>query len=150
MKSSEEKARKLVGPLQTVLEKAQALEKESAGSDLKPQELRVLRAVGKRECPIMSAIADTICLSLSSVTGLIDRLVEKKLVKRDRSGDDRRTVQVELTDEGREAHQTALKAPLELARGLLAGLDSREQETLLELMDKAARRLEAGEARSSR
>ena len=62
---------------------------------------------------------NAICLSLSSVTGLIDRLVEKRLVRRDRSNEDRRQVQVELTAEGRQLHEAALESHLEFADKLL-------------------------------
>ena len=103
---------------------------------LSPQELKVLRTVGRERCCIMSGIAGAIRLSLSSATGLIDRLVEKKLVRRERSLEDRRVVQVELTDEGRQAQEAALHGRLELARRLMKSLSAEEQGTLAALLGR--------------
>lgn len=89
----------------------------------------------------MSGLADAICLSLSSATGLIDRLVGKKLVKRDRSSEDRRVVQVELTDQGRALNEEAMEGPVEFARGLLKGLNAEEQDSLLALFRKISERI---------
>lgn len=140
----DDRARKLVGHLQTVLEEAQSVDKRTAAArgELSAQELRVLRAVGRRDCCVMTGLADAICLSLSSVTGLIDRLVDKKLVRRERSTEDRRVVQVELTEQGREAHEAAMAGPTSFARDLLKGLNAEEQEALLGLFGKVAERIQ--------
>ena len=139
----EERARRLTDHLQTVMEEAESSDKRNSAvrEKLSWQELRALRAVGRQDCCVMSGLADAICLSLSSATGLIDRLVHKKLVKRDRSSEDRRVVQVELTEQGRELHEEAMAAPVEFARGLLKGLNSEEQEALLGLFRKISERI---------
>jgi DNA-binding MarR family transcriptional regulator len=65
-----------------------------------------------------------------SMTRLLDRLEKKNLVKRVRSTDDRRVVQVELTPEGRAA---VAQAPAVLARVLnahLAGFSKTEWQAL--------------------
>jgi DNA-binding MarR family transcriptional regulator len=142
---SDDKARTLADNLQILFEGSECCVRDNAAvSDkLTPQEIRVIQAVGKRECCPMSAIADCIRLSLSSVTGLIDRLFEKKLVKRDRSSEDRRVVQVELTDEGRELHEAAVEVRVAYARGLLKHLTPAEQETLVGLLQKVSERAQA-------
>jgi DNA-binding MarR family transcriptional regulator len=84
----------------------------------------------------MSALAERIRLSLSSMTGLIDRLVEKKLVCRDRSREDRRVVQVELTDGGRELHTSVVESQVRYARELMKHLSAAEQDELLALFGK--------------
>jgi DNA-binding MarR family transcriptional regulator len=89
----------------------------------------------------MSGIAAAIRLSLSSATGLIDRLCEKKLVKRDRSSEDRRVVQVELTDEGRTLHEAALEGRLAFAKDMLKNLSAEEQESLVNLLGKVSARI---------
>ena len=45
--------------------------------------------------------------------------LEELLVKRDRSSEDRRVVQVELTDEGRSLHDAALEGRLAFAKEML-------------------------------
>ncbi len=143
--TSEDKARRLVANLQILLEEAQSVDKAKSpvSEKLSTQEIRVLRTVGRQDCCPMSGIADAICLSLSSVTGLIDRLVEKRLVKRDRSAEDRRVVQVELTEEGRDLNEAATARQVEFARGLLKGLNAEEQDALVVLMNKVAARIAA-------
>ncbi len=139
----EDRARRLVDHLQTVMEEAEAVDKKASAAreKLSWQEVRVLRAVGRQDCCPMSGLADAICLSLSSATGLIDRLVSKKLVKRDRSSEDRRVVQVELTEQGRVLNEEAMAGPVEFARGLLKGLNAEEQDALIGLFRKIADRI---------
>lgn len=144
-----DKARLLVEHLQTVMEGAEGAVAKNASvcEALSSQEIRVLRTVGRSEYCIMSGIAERIRLSLSSVTGLIDRLVEKKLVCRSRSSEDRRVVQVELTDEGRELHQSALESQVKFASGLLKSLSAEEQDALLALFNKISERIKAEKER---
>ena len=143
--STDDKARRLVDQLQTVMEGAEgAVAKNSSVQEaLSSQEIRVLRTVGRHEGCIMSGIAERIRLSLSSVTGLIDRLVEKKLACRARSTEDRRVVQVELTDEGRELHTSVVESQVQFARGMLKTLSAAEQDELLSLLGKVSERIKA-------
>ena len=141
----DEKARRLVGDLQTVLDAAQSSDAEipAVSEKLSPQEARVLSTVGRQDCCPMTRIAQKIRLSLSSATGLIDRLCEKRLVRRDRSSEDRRIVQVELTDEGRTLHQAAVEARVAFARELLKPLSAGEQDELVRLLGKASENLKS-------
>ncbi len=143
--SLEDKARRLTEHLHLVMEEAQAVDKKKSAvrEKLSWQEIRCLRAIGRQDCCPMSSLADAVCLSLSSATGLIDRLVGKKLVKRDRSSEDRRVVQVELTEQGRALNEEAMAAPVEFARGLLKGLEPDEQESMIALFKKVSARIEA-------
>ena len=141
--SSDDKARRLVDQLQTVMDGAEGAVAKNAAVQgaLSAQEIRVLRTVGRHEGCIMSALAERIRLSLSSVTGLIDRLVEKKLVCRDRSREDRRIVQVELTDNGRELHTSVVESQVQYARELMKTLSASEQDELLALFGKLSARI---------
>jgi DNA-binding MarR family transcriptional regulator len=136
--NTDSKARRLMDDLHAVMEGAAAAgEKTPAAAEaLSRQEICTLRAIGRHEGCIMSAIAGAIRLSLSSATGLIDRLVEKNLVRRDRSHEDRRVVQVELTDEGRELHAAAVEAQVQFVRGAMKALSPEEQDALLALVGR--------------
>ncbi|MDE2314632.1 MAG: MarR family transcriptional regulator [Elusimicrobia bacterium] len=144
-----DKARRLAQELQVLVDSAENAERATAElvENLSRQELRTLRAVGQCSCPIMSGIAAVVRLSLSSVTGLIDRLSKKNLVRRDRSNDDRRVVQVALTEEGRAVHEAVSAARAAFAQNALKALSPAEQETLTALLGKVSRRLqeEAGQ-----
>src|SRR5262245_36542519 len=63
-------------------------------------EVKMVEILGARGAMIMTELADHSMLSLSTVTGVIDGLVEKKIVNREHSEEDRRIVQVQLTSEG--------------------------------------------------
>ncbi len=144
MKTSEDKARRLADELQVILEEVHGMEKKSIATreELSWQEMRALRAVGRKQCCPMTRLADCICLSVSSATGIIDRLVSKKLVRRDRAAVDRRVVQVALTDEGKAINEEAAGGAAAFAKGLLEGLDANEQDQFLGLLDKVARGIE--------
>lgn len=134
----DEKALRLLQGLQPVMDGARDADKRCCEEieRLSTQELRVLCAVAEEKCCVMSGLAKAIRLSLSSVTGLVDRLVEKRLVRRDRSPEDRRVVEVALTDEGELLGKEALKRRLAYARELLDALEPAEQESFLALLEK--------------
>ncbi len=50
----------------------------------------------------VGALAEELAISAPSATGLVDRLVDRGLVERERASDDRRTVRVSLTESGGE------------------------------------------------
>lgn len=146
--SQEDRARRLTGHLQTIMEEAQRSDakNEELRAKLSRREIHVLRVLGRERSCVMGRLADSICLSLSSATGLIDGLIEKKLVRRERSIHDRRVVEVVLTEAGRALHEEAMAGPVEFARGLLKSLDATEQDALLVLFRKIAERIEAEKA----
>jgi len=84
----------------------------------------------------MSEVSARVGLALSSTTGLIDRLVERRLVERARSESDRRTVRVTVTTRGRRALESAIADKIRLARGMLERLEPAQREELLGLFRK--------------
>ncbi len=73
---------------------------------------------------------------MSTATHSIDRLVAERLVVRVRSDQDRRIVQLEMSDRGK-AFQTVLRARHQaMARSWLTPLSPAERETFLGLMAK--------------
>jgi len=105
-------------------------------------EITLIETLGRYGSMIMSELADHARLSLSTATGLIDALVSKDLVKRERSEEDRRTVRVELTLTGQENYEQALEVRVGMVRGMLGALNKEEQELLVSLFRKIADRIE--------
>jgi DNA-binding MarR family transcriptional regulator len=104
--------------------------------DCSREEIRALIFLRTSGRTIMSDFAGELGVPLSTATHTIDRLVSKGLVIRIRSEQDRRVVQVEMSEVGK-AFQTALRARQEvMARSWLAPLSPEERETFLELMAK--------------
>jgi DNA-binding MarR family transcriptional regulator len=112
-------------------------------------EMTMIEILGKRGAMIMTELSDSARLCVSTATGLIDGLVSKGLVKRSRSEEDRRIVQVELTAEGQKIYECALDARLRMVRGMLGALDTDEQETFVMLFKKIVGATEIGDQRST-
>lgn len=97
--------------------------------------LRILRGAGPDGLPTLS-IGDRMVEQAPGVTRLIDRLVVKDLVRRERVPGDRRRVQCFITDAGLEL-LAGLDEPVNAAdQQALAGLDDDEQALLIELLAK--------------
>ncbi len=87
------------------------------------------------ECK-MSALAEATHQSAASLTGVIDRLMEKQLVARARHAVDRRQVLVDLTPQGMAmlvSIRQARRAQMQLA---LRHISATEQKQLLSLLDR--------------
>lgn len=86
----------------------------------------------------MTELAKECGVVLSSMTGVIDRLVAKGHVKRIRDEDeDRRKVFVELDKKGEKAYQELLEAEMETIITMMDSLNLGEQDTLLRVLGKA-------------
>lgn len=111
-------------------------------TDCRKPEIRIIEILGKSGPMKMTEVAEQAMLSLSTVTGLMDSLVEKSLVERTRSEEDRRVVRVALTPEGQEIFEESLAIRLRMVRGMLGSLNSKEQETLVGLFFKMVQKIE--------
>ncbi|MTI71006.1 MAG: MarR family transcriptional regulator [Firmicutes bacterium] len=69
---------------------------------LSKSELFAMLIVDRHGEVIMSKIADNVNVSMSTATGIVDRLVKKSYLKRERSESDRRVVVIKLTKKGTE------------------------------------------------
>lgn len=106
-------------------------------AELTNSEVFTCEALGRRGRCMMTELAKECGFALSSMTGIVDRLVKKGYVKRFRSADDRRVVLVELTPKGEEVHRECLEAEMGLIIAMMDALEPEEQEALLELLGKA-------------
>jgi DNA-binding MarR family transcriptional regulator len=86
------------------------------------------------ECK-MSELARSTHQSAASLTGVVDRLLEKQLVARGRPEGDRRQVMVSATERGRALLQTIKRARRAEVQAALAHLETFEAAELLRLLD---------------
>jgi long-chain acyl-CoA synthetase len=87
-------------PGRTIARLARQVECAVATVDLTLSQYRVLGILGEgREAA--SALADKLAVSRPSVTGVVDGLVARGLVRRGQADGDRRRVDIDLTDSGR-------------------------------------------------
>jgi DNA-binding MarR family transcriptional regulator len=96
--------------------------------------LRLARA--PRRSLRMTDLAERVMMSPSGLTRVVDRLVEARLVRRERSSGDARVMLASLTDEGRRvvrrAARTHLRGIREHFTGQLTGAQLREVAAALE------------------
>jgi len=105
-------------------------------------QLVCLRAVGKHGPLSPSDIAKHVVLSQATVTGIVDRLVSRQLVTRERSTVDRRLVSIAITDAGRALLYAAPSALQEKLASRLAKLSPEEQTIIQLTLNKIVRMMD--------
>ena len=79
------------------------MEEATRALDANPQQYQLVLAVKglpKAEVPTISRLAERMQLNHNSMVELVDRCEENNLLRRNRSGDDRRQVTLSITPEG--------------------------------------------------
>lgn len=116
----------------------QSLSCAASGGELSLQELKIVDYIGRSQTCIMREVSVFSQVAVSTMTGIIDKLEDKGLVKRERNDEDRRIVRLLLTNKGWKLYQSYVENYLELSRRMLQSLDEKEQITYLELTRKIA------------
>ena len=106
-------------------------------------EIFLIHALGEAGRLNMTELARRMSVALSTVTGIVDRLIARGCVIRDRTEKDRRVVFVELTEKGREMFQQDRRAQQKVAMEVLSNLSEAEQEELVSLVGKLSRKLDS-------
>jgi DNA-binding MarR family transcriptional regulator len=99
------------------------------------------------ECSTAADLSRIACHDTGAVTRLLDRLEAKGLVRRLRSADDRRVVNLELTEDGQRVANEVPRIIAELANQVLAGFSHDEFLQFRDLLNRAlsnARALDDG------
>jgi DNA-binding MarR family transcriptional regulator len=97
--------------------------------------LRILRGAGAAGLPTL-AITERMIERTPGITGLVDRLERKGLVRRQRGADDRRQVFCRITAAGLAVLAELDPVIDEVDESSLAMLDEPEQRTLVRLLEK--------------
>ena len=119
---------------------------EGAGAELSSGEFFACNVLGRKRKCTMSQLARECGLPLSSMTGMVDRLVAKGCMQRTRNdGEDRRKVFVELDRKGEEIYQEILESEMEMIIAVMESLKPQEQNALLNALGKAMASLEQGQ-----
>jgi len=101
--------------------------------DLSPTQCHVLHLIEPGRPLPMSRLADTLSCDASNVTGLVDRLESRGLVRRQSSPQDRRVKVLQLTPAGKRLRAQLLR---EATGSLpLARLSSDQQRTLVRILE---------------
>jgi len=98
--------------------------------------LATLRRSGAPYALTPTALYEATMVTSGAMTARLDRLEKAGLIARAPHPADRRGVLVRLTGKGRKLIDEAVTAHVENERRILSGLTAKEQETLIELLEK--------------
>ncbi len=100
-------------------------------------DLRFLECLDRNDILTMRALAESLSLPMSTLTSIANKLVKNKYIDRLRIDEDRRVVQVKLTNLGRKMINLRKNAHTSVSEELLKSLTESEQKEFLRLFKKA-------------
>lgn len=104
--------------------------------NLSEKEFIIINYVGQMQNIKMSDIADNLLAPLSTLTSIVDKLVQKKYLARYHSSEDRRVVLVTLASNGKETYNTFMAKKQEIAKKVLSHFKLQDQENLIHYLEK--------------
>ncbi|MFQ5849037.1 MAG: MarR family winged helix-turn-helix transcriptional regulator [Candidatus Binatia bacterium] len=107
--------------------------------DLTPPQLYVLATIGYAGGLPFNEIGAKMMVTVSNLTGIVDRLEEKGLVVRERDTNDRRVVHVRLTKKGSELYKISIRTFEETVSNFFSSLEKSQQKELSTLLRKLIR-----------
>ena len=90
---------------------------------------------------LMRKLSDAMLVTPANVTGIVDRLEEKKLVRRTPGEGDRRATIIEITPEGKSLYEKVAKKKDDMVQKALATFTKDELLTLNSLLEKFQREI---------
>ncbi len=141
MKSKEEMTQQFLEVFEFLIVKLQEVDQAclqlTKNENITKQELSLIGFIGRTGEVIMREIAEYLEVPYSTATGIIDKLTQKKLLKRVNSESDRRTVKVCLTPKkGKELFEKFSELRYQLGVRLLKLLDEKDLEDMDRIMNK--------------
>jgi len=106
-----------------------------------PPQVWVLRQLTRQPECSMVELADFMKMGLSSVTGMVDRLVRQGLANRRRTEQDRRMVFVDITAKGRKILKEILEQHRRTILDLFESLTAEERSIYLCILEKLVKKL---------
>ena len=96
----------------------------------------ILKVIANKGPMLMRRLSREMLVTPPNITGIIDRLEKRNLVRRVAGTEDRRASVIELTKEGKNHYQTLAKAQRILIQNVLSALTPDEQVILSTLLTK--------------
>lgn len=109
--------------------------------DITKPQLVTLIAISKKKCCTMTELGKLTGYATTALTGIVDRLVRKKLVQRIRDEKDRRIVKVTVTERGSELAAGLVQKMSQCTELVLEKLQYDEREKLVSLIETIATEL---------
>ncbi|HCQ89085.1 MAG TPA: MarR family transcriptional regulator, partial [Clostridium sp.] len=112
----------LVQTFNDILKIEQKALAESVLKDLSITETHTIEAIGMYEVKTMSEVAQSLKITVGTLTTAINKLVKKGYVERNRCEEDRRSVKIKLTRKGKLAYRIHEKFHHEMIKATVEGL----------------------------
>jgi DNA-binding MarR family transcriptional regulator len=112
------------------------LEEDLDKLGLTPPQFYVLATIGYAGGLPFGEIGAKMMVTVSNLTGIVDRLEEKKLVSRKRDENDRRVVHVVLTEKGAKLYKSTIPLFEKSISQIFSSLDKPQQKELSALLRK--------------
>ena len=109
---------------------------------LSKPELLTLESISKQRELIMSKLAKDLGVGFSTATGIVDRLIKKKLVNRERKHGDRRIVKISLSKRGKEIMSAYQEQKKKTFKKMIEVLNESEQESFILVLEKIANEMQ--------
>ena len=109
---------------------------DTTGGELTPSQYDALVFIHRHGDCSAKALSEGLQISIPSSTRLVDRLVRKRLVDRRESAEDRRLVQLSVTDQGRQALALVHQARVVKFEHTLRDMTAEERTQLLGLLER--------------
>ena len=106
------------------------IDAELAPLDVSAAQWIVVLLVGENAASSATGLCEMLAYDPGAMTRLLDRLEGKGIVRRVRSPEDRRTIQLELTDSGKALYPKIISAMVDVNNSLLQGFSHDEVSQL--------------------
>ena len=120
-----------------------ALEQQLAPHDITASQWAVILNIADGHASTAGELAKLMRYSPGAMTRLLDRVERKGFIRRRRTGNDRRSIQLELTASGRALRPRIVEAQVSVLNRLLEGFSRAELRQLHELLGRIANNAEA-------
>ncbi|NLS45337.1 MAG: MarR family transcriptional regulator [Firmicutes bacterium] len=122
----------------------------SRNADFTIKEMFVINLLGSRESETMSGLAKILSVPLTTMTGIVTRLVKRGYLVRSRTKEDRRIVMVSLSENGREIFSQHRREYIRTVGEALGDLTEEEQRTVLALVGQVLTTISSGHTADSK
>lgn len=117
--------------------------------DVSGRELALLRALAANGPMITRELGGRFGVPMSTMTGLVDRMEKKGLVRRVLHRRDRRSIELEATPAGSQALREHARVMEAMARGMLEAIPERDQKVLITVLRRIRSAIEGEERRTA-
>lgn len=109
--------------------------------NLTSAQIKLLTCFSNKDELTMTQLSNNLAVSMPTMTAMVDRLVNSKMVERERDHMDRRVVRVKLTDAGRKILKKLIRIRRKEMEKILMNLNEEEMESYLNSIEIVAKLL---------